>query len=131
MIWTTDFGRLTPTIISPSLLHLDLKLQCLQCCLPLLINIACREICVIMTIMLGSQPQSKQVQNPVSLLCSLSDSYSWDRYEPPYPLSCWLNTIAAVLLQWWLWFYITHKGWYAIKQRNQSKRFMYWSFDSI
>ena len=31
-----------------------------------------------------------------------------------------LNSTLTVLLQRWLWDWITHKGWYAIKQRNQS-----------
>ena len=29
--------------------------------------------------------------------------------------------LPAVHLQGWLWHWITHKGWYAIKQRNESK----------
>ena len=34
--------------------------------------------------------------------------------------SCGLNSITVVYLQEWLWHQITHKGWYAIKQRNQT-----------
>ena len=30
---------------------------------------------------------SKWVQTPVTVLCSLSESYSWERYEPSYPPS--------------------------------------------
>ena len=43
------------------------------------------------------------VQTPVSLLFSLSDKYPWERYEPPYPPSYGLNTIAAVFLEGSLW----------------------------
>ena len=31
-----------------------------------------------------------------------------------------LNSTTTVLLQGWLWHYITHEGWYAIKQRHQT-----------
>ena len=44
-----------------------------------------------------------------------------ERYEPPYPPSYGLNSTSTVLLEEWLWHWITHKGWYAIKQRNQTK----------
>ena len=37
-------------------------------------------------------------------------------------LSYGLSSITAVLQQGWLWHYITYEGWYAIKQRNQTKR---------
>ena len=37
------------------------------------------------------------------------------------PHSYGLNGITAVLLQGWLWHLITPEGWYAIKQRNQTK----------
>ena len=35
--------------------------------------------------------------------------------NPPYP------PITAVVLEGWLWHWITHEGWYAIKQRNLTK----------
>ena len=41
--------------------------------------------------------------------------------NPPYPPIYGLNSIPAVLLEGWLWHWITNKGWYAIKQRNQTK----------
>ena len=31
----------------------------------------------------GLQNRSKRVRTPVALLCSLSDKYPWERYEPP------------------------------------------------
>ena len=31
------------------------------------------------------------------------------------------NIITIFLLHEWLWHYITHQGWYAVKQRNQTK----------
>ena len=36
-------------------------------------------------------------------------------------LSYGLNSTTTVLLQVWLWHWITHEGWYAIKQRSQTK----------
>ena len=40
---------------------------------------------------------------------------------PPYPPGYGLNSTTTVLLEGWLWHWITYKGWYAIKQRNQTK----------
>ena len=40
----------------------------------------------------------------------------WNPLSPP---SYGLNTITTVLLQSWIWNKITHRGWCAIKQRNQ------------
>ena len=37
------------------------------------------------------------------------------------PICYRLNSITAILLQGWLLHLITHEGWYAIKQRNQTK----------
>ena len=31
-----------------------------------------------------------------------------------------LNNTAIILLHGWIWYQITHEGWYAIKQRNQN-----------
>ena len=36
------------------------------------------------------------------------------------PLSYGLDSTTTVLLEEWLWHYITHEGWYAITQRNQT-----------
>ena len=47
-------------------------------------------------------------------------TYLWERYETTYPLMYRLNSLTAVLLQGWLWHWITHKGLYAIKKRSQS-----------
>ena len=41
--------------------------------------------------------------------------------EPPYPTSYGLNSSTTIFLGEWLWHWITCKGWYAIKQRNQTK----------
>ena len=41
----------------------------------------------------------ERVRTPVALLRSLSDKYPWERYEPPYPPSYWLNSTTAVLLE--------------------------------
>ena len=41
-----------------------------------------------------------------------------------YPSSYGLNSITAVL-EGWLWYYITHGGWYAIKQRNKQISFCF------
>ena len=38
------------------------------------------------------------------------------------PLILRLNCTNSILLQGWLWHWITHKGWYAIKQRKQTKK---------
>ena len=51
---------------------------------------------------------------------SLSGNYPWERYEPPYPPSYALNCTTTVLLGQWLCHWMTYKGWYAIKQRNQT-----------
>ena len=64
----------------------------------------------------------KRVRTPVALLYSLSDKYPWESYKPPYPSSYGLNNITTVLLEGGLWIKITYKGWYAIKQRNETKR---------
>ena len=37
-----------------------------------------------------------------------------------YIPSCWLNSTTTVLLLGHLWYWITHEGWYAVKQRNQT-----------
>ena len=65
----------------------------------------------------------QRVRAPVTLLRSLSDKYSWERYDPPTlsPPSYRLNVISVVLLQWCLWHYIIHMGWYAIKQIDLTK----------
>ena len=52
----------------------------------------------------GLRNRSKRVRTQVALLRSLSDKYSWERYEPPYPPSYGLNSIIAVLLEGWLWY---------------------------
>ena len=55
----------------------------------------------------GLQNHSKQVQIPVALLHSLSEKYSWERYEPPCSPRYRLNSTGAVLLGGWLWHQIT------------------------
>ena len=40
---------------------------------------------------------------------------------PPILPSFELNSPTTVLLQGWIWLWITHKRWFAIKQRNQRK----------
>ena len=39
----------------------------------------------------------------IALLYSLSGKYPWERYEPLYPHSYWLNSTTTVLLWEWLW----------------------------
>ena len=51
----------------------------------------------------GLRNYSKRVHTPVTLLSSLSSKYLWERYEPPYPPSSWLNSTTTVLLGEWLW----------------------------
>ena len=41
----------------------------------------------------------------------------WKGMNPLTP-SCGLNSITAILLQGWLWQWITHDGWYAIKENK-------------
>ena len=71
-----------------------------------------------------------RVRTLVALLRSLSGKYPWERYEPPYPpsLSSQLNSTTTVFLGEWLWHSITYKGWYAIKQRNQSNSMFFLKF---
>ena len=46
----------------------------------------------------------------VALLHSLTGTYPWERYEPPYPPSYGLNSTTTVLLEGGLWHQITYKG---------------------
>ena len=61
------------------------------------------------------------VQTPVVLLGSLSDLYPWERYEPLYPPRYGLNSTITVLLKRWLWCWITHEGWYIIKNKEKKE----------
>ena len=49
--------------------------------------------------------RTKRVGSPVMLLRSLSNKYSWERYETPYSPSyvLGLNSTTNVLLEGWLW----------------------------
>ena len=47
----------------------------------------------------GLLNRRKQVRTPVALLCSLSNKYSWKRYERSFPPSYEVNSITAVLLE--------------------------------
>ena len=51
----------------------------------------------------GLRNRRKRICTPVALLRSLSGKYPWERYEPPYPPSCGLNSTTPVLLGEWLW----------------------------
>ena len=62
----------------------------------------------------------KTTNQPVTL-CPLLDKYPWKRHETP--LSYKINSTIIVLLQGWLWQWITHKSWYTMKQRNQISDF--------
>ena len=53
----------------------------------------------------------------LSPLCSLSNWCPWKRYEPLYLPRHGLDSTPTVLLQGSLWHWITHKAWYAIKQK--------------
>ena len=46
---------------------------------------------------------------------------SKDWYEPLYSSLYMLNSTPNLIQQEWLCYYITYEGWYAIKQRNQTK----------
>ena len=48
-------------------------------------------------------------------------------YEAPYPPGYELDSTNTILLWEWLCHYITYKGWYAIKQRNQRKINVIWA----
>ena len=37
-----------------------------------------------------------------------------------------LSSTTITLLQGWLWYWMAHEGWYAIKQRNQTKSIHLW-----
>ena len=69
----------------------------------------------------GLQDRSKRVWTPVALLRSHSDTYPWERYEPPYPSSNGLNNTITVL-EGSIWHHITWEGWYAIKQQKQTNK---------
>ena len=51
----------------------------------------------------GLWNRCKRVQTPVTLLHSLLDKYSWERYEPLYPPIYGLNSTTTVLLGGWVW----------------------------
>ena len=53
------------------------------------------------------------------LLHSLLTTILWKGMNPIIPTNFGLNTITTILLHEWLFHLITHKNWYAIKQRNQ------------
>ena len=46
--------------------------------------------------------------------------------NPLIPPSYGLNSTTTVLLEVWLWHWITQEGWYAVKQRNQTKQINVW-----
>ena len=64
------------------------------------------------------------MQTPVILLHFLFWSNTLGKsINPLFPNHSYsLKSISGVLLQWLLWYKITHEGWYVIKQRNQTKR---------
>ena len=68
----------------------------------------------------GLRIRSKRVRTLVTLLRSLSDKYPWKRYDPSYPSTSGLNSTTTVLLEVWLWHWITQECSYAIKHQNQS-----------
>ena len=53
-------------------------------------------------VMVKAQNCGKQVQTSVTLLHLLSDKYTWERHEPPYPSSYGLNNTTSVLLEEWI-----------------------------
>ena len=62
-------------------------------------------------------PLNKEIKPNLSI-------YSHIYLSPSYGL----NSITAVFLQGWFGHQITYKGWYAIKQRNQTKAFLPYFF---
>ena len=44
-----------------------------------------------------------------------------ERHESPYPPNYGLNSITIVLLEGWLWHWITYEGWYAIKETEPNQ----------
>ena len=44
----------------------------------------------------GLWNRSKRIWIPVTLLCSLSDKYPLERYEPPYPPNYGLNSTTTI-----------------------------------
>ena len=73
----------------------------------------------------GLQKRSKRVRPPVALFRSLSNKYSRERDDSPYPPSYWLNSTTTVLQEGWIWHWITRQGWYAIKQSNQTHKYVH------
>ena len=63
--------------------------------------------------------RSKQVRTLTRLLRSLSDKKTWERHELPYSHRYKLNSTANVILQEWLWYQMTQKGWCAIKRKSK------------
>ena len=51
----------------------------------------------------GLRYRSKSVRTIVALLRSLSDKYTWEKYEPSYLPSYGLNSTNTVLLEGWIW----------------------------
>ena len=72
---------------------------------------------------------SKQKWTSNTLSPSSIHIASWNMYDhppTPYPPSDGLNSSTIIFLQRWLWHWIIHKGWYTLKQRNQTKYLYMW-----
>ena len=66
---------------------------------------------------------------PIEQLHSLLNIYHWEKYEIFHLFPCMsLNSTTTVLLQGWIWHWITQESWYVIKQRNQTKSAQFFFF---
>ena len=79
---------------------------------PNLMNMmSCRDIVANVLVL---RHRSEQVQTPVTLLRHFWTNTLGKGMKPLIHPSYGLNSTATVLLQGWLWYQITHEGWYAI-----------------
>ena len=69
--------------------------------------------------------RSKRIWSSVALLRSHSDKDPKERHQLPYLPRYGLNSITAIYLEGWLWHYITHEGWCAMKPKKPIKGLMF------
>ena len=62
---------------------------------------------------------SRWVNIRLGVLLLIPKSPHWERYNPSYSFIYGLNSITDVIQQEYIWHWITHEGWYTIKQRNK------------
>ena len=78
------------------------------------------SLCSVVVIVLDCDIVVREIELQSRYYIHFRTNTLWESHEPSYPFSYGSNTTTTVLLQEWRWYWITHAGWYVIKQRNQS-----------